>query len=326
MNIGYRFASTLAAIGLAGTVSLASGQDFPSNRVTLIVPFPAGSGTDVVARVIANDMSKRLGQPFVIENQTGGNGIPGALTVARAKPDGYTLLVTGTGQAIMPATEKNLPFDVVKDFAPIARLTSGPIILAANSGFPPNSVQEMIALAKQKPGEINYASTGASTVPHLAMELIKLRSGIELTPVSYRGGAPAMVDVAAGVVQLYFSSFAAASPFIESGKVKVLGLSSATVPDYVKAMPGFSDVKPLADQGIDDFDIQHWYGAFAPAGTPPEIVQKLSAEFAEALGNPEVKKTLIGTGIEAKPLGSAEFAKFFDDEISLWTEAAGEKK
>ena len=296
----------------------AAAQDFPQHAITLVVPVPAGSGSDVVARIVAHGMSERLGQSVVVKNEDGGNGIIAAEQVAHSRPDGYTLLVTAGGQAILPSTEPHLPFNVVSDFTPVALLTSGPILLVASANFPAKTVPEFIAYAKAHPKTVTFGNTGTATVPTLAMYMLAIPNGMQMVPVGYRGGAPAMIDVAAGYINLYFSSFSAAVPFIKSGKVKVLGISSASVPAFVKAIPEVAGVTPIAEQGVKGFDVGLTYGAFAPAKTPQAVIAKLDSAISMVMRAPETVTILNQNGIDARYLNSADYARFFRSEIDLW--------
>jgi len=310
-----------ALAALAPTASHA--QDFPRKPITLVVPVPAGSGADVVARIVAKGMGDRLNQPVVIRNQDGAGGVIGAQAVARAAPDGYTLLMTAGGQAILPSTVPNLPFDVIADFTPVALVSSGPILLVAGNKIPAKTLPEFIAYAKAQPKRVSFADPGAGTVPTLAMYLLSKEVGMELLPVGYRGGAPALLDVAAGNVDVYFTAISAAVPLIQTGKVKALGLSSANVPDFVKAMPAVGDVKPIAQLGVPGFDVGLTYGIFAPAKTPRDVIAALESAIGAVLGTPETKADFASRGFETKFLNSAGYATHFRNEMEQWKKVSG---
>lgn len=301
-------------------------QALSSQPIRIIVPFPAGSGTDVVARLVASKLAPRLGQPVVIVNQTGSSGVIGTQTVARAKPDGHTLLLANSSHTILPSTVPDLPFDVLADFAPVTPLSVGPIVLVAHKNVPANNIQELVALAKSKPGVLNYASPGAGTVPHLATELLQLRTGIEMVHVPYRGGAPAVMDVMAGVIELYFSAPSTAMPHLQSGAIKALGLSSAKVPEFIQKMPIIGQTKPIQEQGVPDFDLDLWYGILAPGKTPADIIVRLQSEIGEILRMPDVRETMNRLGVEPKPSTADEFGRFMRAEVKLWSEVAQRSK
>jgi len=317
-----RLLSPLLALVLAlmmySPFSAAVAQDYPRQTVTLIVPVPVGSGADLVARLVSKSLEPQLGQSVVIRNLDGGNAIIGANAVARANPDGYTLLMTAGGQAILPSTESKLPFDVIKDFLPVALLTSGPILLVANANFPANSIQEMVAYAKRTPKKVTFGDPGIGTVPTLATLVLSASAGIDLLAVGYRGGAPALMDVAAGTIDMYFSAVSAVVPLIQARKVKVLGISSAKVPDFIKAIPELANVRPVAEQGYPNFDIGLTYGIFAPANTPRNVIVRLETALGTVMRSAEIQKALSSRGIEARYLNSTDYARHFKSEMDLW--------
>jgi tripartite-type tricarboxylate transporter receptor subunit TctC len=305
-------ATALAVSGLAGRSARA--DTYPSKVIRILVPFSAGSGTDVVARLIGRELGSRLGQSIIVENQAGAGGNMAPASLARAEPDGHTFLLTTTHHAIAPNLQKTLPFDTVGDFAPVTLVCSGPLVLTANPAFPAKSIADLLALAKKNPGGINYASSGTGTTPHLAVELLKIRTGIDIVHVPYRGGNPAMVDVLANVVPLYFASPATAMPMVETGQVRALGLSSAQRPSFI------ADIPTIAEQGVPGYKVDFWYGLLAPAKTPRSIIERVSGEIAGILKKPDIVAQLQKLGFNATATTPEAFGRLITDEIALWAE------
>lgn len=304
--------AALAALSSAAT----HAQTYPTRAIKIIVPFAAGSGTDVVARLIANELSARVGQPVLVENQSAGATVVATQNVARAEPDGYTLFLTTSAHSILPSLHKQLPFDVSDDFSPIMLVCAGPLVLAAHPSFPAKNIQELIALAKSKPGQINYASSGTGTAPHLAVELLKVKAGIDLMHVPYRGGSPAMNDVLSGVVPLYFGAPATILSHIKARSVRALGQSTATRSELMK------DIPTLAEQGVTGYNVELWYALLGPAKLPRPVIERISTEVTAILQKPEVKKSLEALGFEPKPSSPAELAKYIVSERDQWAEVA----
>lgn len=303
------------ALGALSAAAVAEGP-YPTRPIKMIVPFPAGSGTDIVARLIGDELARRLGQPIVIENQAGGGTVVATRATASAEPDGHTLFLTTSAHAILPSLHRQLPFNVVTDFTPVMLVCAGPLVLTAHPSFPANNIQELIQLAKSKPGQINYASSGTGTAPHLAVELLKVKTGIDIVHVPYRGGAPAMNDVLAGHVSLYFAAPATALPHVTSGGVRALGQSAAERSELIK------DIPTLAEQGVTGYNVELWYGLLGPAKLPPAVVVRLQKEVADILNMAEVRKTLQGLGFQPKPSSSQQFADYIQSELQQWAEVA----
>lgn len=282
----------------------------------IIVPFPSGSGTDVVARLLAGELQPKLNQPVVVINQAGGGGIAATTATSRAEPDGNTIFLTTSAHAILPKVKKDLPFDIINDFAPVMLVCAGPLVLTVAAEFPAKNLQEMIALAKAKPAQINYASSGIATAPHLAMEYLNAKVGIQLVHIPYRGGAPAIADVASGNVPMYFGAPSSGLPFIASGKVRAIALSSATRPSFMPNIP------TVQEQGIADFNVELWYGILAPAKTPKARIAQLQKAVTEILAMPNVRETMLNLGFEPRPSTSEEFATYLKNEVKLWGEVA----
>ncbi|HEX9301403.1 MAG TPA: tripartite tricarboxylate transporter substrate binding protein [Casimicrobiaceae bacterium] len=310
MTRGRRWQFLLAVLAFAAS-GFAAAQDYPTKPIRFIVPYPPGGGTDVVARILQEPLAADLGQPIIIDNRGGAAGNIGTDLAAKAVPDGYTILFTLSSHTINPKLYDKLPFDVERDFVPVSLATLVPQILVAHPSVPANNVGELIALAKAHPGKLNYASVGTGSPAHIAGELLKLRTGIDIVHVPYKGGGPAVIDTIGGQVQLAFVSMPAAWQHVKAGKLKALAVTSATrsltapdVPTIAETVPGY-----LVDS---------WYGALAPAKTPPAAVAKLNAAFAKVLENPQVKERLLAQGAEAAPSSPAEFDRRIKDELAKW--------
>jgi tripartite-type tricarboxylate transporter receptor subunit TctC len=311
-----RGASGAAAITLASggaaTRALAASADWPSRPIRLIVPFPPAGTADIMGREIGLKLQEALGQPVVVDNKPGAGGSIGSTEAARAAPDGYTLAVAHIGTlAINPSLYPKLAYDPQKSFTPVALMARVPNVLVVNPKVPVKDVRELIALAKSKPGELRYASGGNGSAAHLAMEYFKLRAGIDVIHVPYRGTAPAVTDVLAGQVEMTMTGVPAVQQHVKSGKLRALGVSSRAA---LASMPG---VPPIAST-LADFEAIQWYGIVAPAGTPAEIVQRLNAEVNRALATPVVKARLEAEGAEPAAITPAAFGALIGSEIARW--------
>jgi len=302
---------SLAVLALAALAGLASAQDYPTRPIKFIVPYPPGGGTDVIARILQEPLAAELGQPIIIENKGGAAGNVGTDVAAKASPDGYTILFTLSSHTINPKLYDKLPFDVERDFAPITLATLVPQILVAHPSVPANNVKELIALAKANPGKLNYASVGTGSPAHIAGELLKLKTGIDMVHVPYKGGGPAVVDTIGGQVQLAFVSMPAAWQHVKAGKLKAIAVTSARRAAVAPDLPTIAETVP-------DYVVDSWYGALAPAKTPPAAIAKLNAAFAKVLENPQVKERLLAQGAEAAPSSPAEFDRRIKDELAKW--------
>ena len=293
---GRRPAALLAAAALLmGVSSLAQAQtspaqDYPNRAVTLVVPYPAGGGLDALARMLGQKLAERLGKPVVIENRTGAGTVIGAASVAKAAPDGYTIMLgTSTPFAITATLNKSLPYDPAKDFAPIALVSNAPFLLLVHPSQPVHSVADLIALAKAKPGQLSYGSAGPGSPQNLSFELLKTLTGINIVHVPYRGDGPALTDLVAGHIPTMFGEPTPILPLLKDGKVRALGVSSAS------RLPIAPDVPTIAEAGVPGFDLTSWQMIVAPAGTPQEIVDKLHVEVKKVLDLPEVKAEFART-------------------------------
>ena len=304
----------------AANLGPASAQTYPDRAVRLIVPFPAGGTVDAIARTVAQQLSESLRQPVVLENRAGGAGSIGSEAVARATPDGYTLLMgTASTHGTNPAVQKALPYDPVKDFAPVVLVATTPYILVVNPAVPAATTAELLALVRAQPGKLNYGSYGTGSSNHLATELFRAMTGADIVHVPYKGGAPAMTDLLAGQVQLMFDVFTTSSPHLRSGKLKLLGVGA------LRRSSLAPDTATLAEAGVAGFEAGTFFGIFAPAGTPRGVVDRLNAEVNRALGTPEMKERLAAAGAEPGGGPPAELGQLVAAEVAKWTRLVRER-
>ena len=302
-----------AAATLAGLALPAARADaFPSRTVKLVVPWPPGGGTDIYARVIGQELGTRWGQAVVVENRPGAAGNIGAGQVASAAPDGYTLMLATITLASNPSLYKDLPFDTRKSFAPVTEVAGVPHILVVRKDFPANTVQQLVALAKARPHELNYASAGSGSPFHLAAELFKQLAHVDITHVPYKGGAPAITDVLGGQVQMTFANFSAVLPHVRSGALKPLGITTA------KRSAILPDVPTIAESGVPGYEFTSWFGFFFPAGVPAPILDQVSRDIVGVLRTPSIKERLTADGADVVGNSPQEFAKFVDSELEKW--------
>jgi tripartite-type tricarboxylate transporter receptor subunit TctC len=301
---------TLSAILVFFTIALAASP-YPSRPVRLVVPTSPGGGEDVVGRLIAANLTERLGVQVVVENHGGAGGVIGTEIVSKANPDGYTMLIATAKHTIQPAFEK-LPYDLLKSFIPIARLGGGPYAFSINPNVPAKSVIEFINLAKQKPGQLICGTSGMGASPHMAAELFKMMAEIDFKIVHFKGAGPAMSDLLGGHSHALISSIPGQLPHIKSGKFRVLGTGG------VKRSVILPDVPTIAEAGLPGFTAIGWYGILAPAGTPAPIVGRLNKEIKEILALDQVKKRLLNAGTEEDYLGLPDFRSFLEEEINRW--------
>ena len=295
------------------TSAPSSASAYPTKPVKVVVPYPPGGPTDIVARVVFQQVSESTGQQFVIDNRAGGGGNIGAEAVAHAAADGYTLLVATTAHAINMSLFSGLRYDVIKDFIPVSLLTQGPLVLVATPGFPANNVRELIALAKAKPDTLNFASSGNGQFTHLSGELFNAMSGVKLSHVPYKGSAPALTDVMSGQVPLMFDTMLSAMPFVNAGKLKALAVTSPM------RSPAAPKIPTIAESGLPCYEVFAWNGLLAPAGTPKAVVARLSEELKKALQLPQVKEKFSAQGFAASWETPEYFGKFLQDEVEKWT-------
>ena len=306
------FAAALAFQSLVCALP-AFGQAYPAKPIRIIVTFPAGGGADFVARAVAPKLSEALGQPVVIENRAGANGGIGNELVAKSPPDGYTLLLGAAGAlTIAPHLYKNLPFDTLKDFEPICLVGSSPFILTLNPSVSANSVSELTALAKAKPGTLNYGSSGTGGAPHLAGELYKSITGVDIVHVPYKGLAPAITDLLGGQIQILFADVGLVAQHVKAGKLKAIAVTGK---QRSSALP---DVQTMIEARVAGYEAGTWYGILAPAGTPSAIVNQLNAELVKILAMPEIRNPFAAQGVEPRGDKPAEFAALIRDDYAKW--------
>jgi tripartite-type tricarboxylate transporter receptor subunit TctC len=284
---------------------------YPSRPIHLIIPFPPGGSNDVVGRVFAAALGDRLGQTLVVENRSGAGGVVGTEIASKAAPDGYTLLVISLAHAVNPWLYR-LNYDPIKAFVPIGIMASGTNVLAVNPTLGVKSVKELLALAKQKPGELNYASAGIGSFQHLGGELFKLDAGVNIVHVPFRGGGPALLDVIAGNTKIMFSSLVQTTPYVRSGQLLALGTGGAT------RSPVLPEVPTIAEAGVPNYQATNWWGILAPAGTPKEIVDKVHAALAAAQDSPDTRKRLESEGADVVRMSPEEFGAFTVSEMEKW--------
>ncbi len=303
----------LAIAVLAMTAEAAVAQTYPSRPIRIVITFPAGGPSDTVVRPIAQRLAETWGQPVILDNRGGAGGVVGTEIVARAAPDGYNLLVgTAGGMAINPNLMAKLPYDPFRDFAPVCMLVINPQILVAHPALPANNVKELVALAKSKPGQLNFGSSGTGTATHLGMELLKLATGIDVVHVPYKGGAPAVTDLIAGQVQMIFVSMPSVMPHVQSGRLKALAVGSA------KRVASAPDVPTVAETGYPGFEYANWNALFAPAGTPAAIVNKLNAEVVRILSDPALAQRLSAQGAEPAPGSPEALGRWLRQDYDRW--------
>jgi tripartite-type tricarboxylate transporter receptor subunit TctC len=311
------FLRTVAGSAIAGAMAgsgLAHAAAYPDKPVRIILPFAVGGSADAVARLLANKLGERLRQPFVIEAKLGANGTIAADYVAKSAPDGYTLLLNSSAQAINPTLYTKLPFDPVHAFAPVAQVVQpGPFVIVVSPQLPVRDLRELVAYAKAKPGAVSYGSAGIGNSLHLGGEMLAQAAGIELLHVPYKGAASIVNDLVGGQIQLMFNSWLAVQPFVESGKLRAVAQTG------LQRSPAMPDIPTMAESGCPGFEFTSWFGLWAPAGTPAAIVDMLNAETRWAMGQPDVLERMapMGTGAP-QPLSPAEFGRFTNAEVERY--------
>jgi tripartite-type tricarboxylate transporter receptor subunit TctC len=312
-------AAALAAFAALAVPAFAQAP-YPAKPIRIVVPFPAGGTTDILARAVAAKLTETTGQPVVVDNRPGAGGNIGAELVAKSAPDGYTFLMGTVGtHAINPSLYAKMPYDHVKDFAPVILVAGVPNVLEINPSLPVNNVQELIAYIKANPGKVNFASSGSGTSIHLSGELFKTMAGVQITHVPYKGSAPALQDLVGGQVQIMFDNLPSSLALIKGGKLKALAVTSA---ERSTALP---DVPTVAEAGLPGFEASSWFGLLAPAGTPKEAIAKINGEVAKWLSTPEAKEKLASQGaIAAAGLTPEDFAKHIATETAKWNKVVKE--
>nr|WP_238160509.1 tripartite tricarboxylate transporter substrate binding protein [Pigmentiphaga sp. H8] len=312
MRIQRALAVLAGAAGLA-LPALAHAQNFPSQPVRLVVPFPPGGTTDILARQLAAELQKNWGQPVVVENRAGASGTIFSEQLAAMQPDGYTLMLTATHHVINPGLYKNLRYNTRTDFTPIAQVAAVPNVLVVNHAFPARTVQELIAYARQHPGKVDFGSAGTGGANHLSGELFKSMTGIQMTHIPYKGAAPALNDLLGGQIPVMFDSVPGVIQHIKSGRLRALGVTS------LKRSPALPDVPTLDEAGVKGFEATAWFGLYGPGRMSPELANRLSADVRKALSSPTVRKEFAAQGAEPGTMTQPEFAAFVDAELSKWS-------
>jgi tripartite-type tricarboxylate transporter receptor subunit TctC len=304
----------LGLVALAFVAQVVCAQSYPSRPVKILLGVPAGGPTDTLARAVAPDLSEALGQPVVIDNRPGASAMIATDAVAKSAPDGYTLEFVYITHATNPALMEKLPYDTLRDFAPVSLVGWQSMVLLVHPSFPAKTVQELIALAKAQPGKIDYAASDSGSAPHLAGELFKMMAGIDLTPVPYKGTAPALIDLLAGHVPLMFVSNVSALPHVRSGKLRALAVTGRTRAEVAP------DIPTMGESGLPGYEAYGWYGIVAPAKTPRPIIERLHNEVAKIARDPKMKARLAGQGLELVGNTPEEFDAFIRAEVAKWGE------
>ena len=302
-----------AAVVILLVAPAMQAQEFPTKPIRIVVPSSPGGGTDILARQLAVKLTERWGQQVVVDNRPGAGQMIGISLVAKSPPDGYTLVMTATPLALNTALYRKLPYDPIRDFAPITQIAAMPNLLVAHPALPARNVKQLIALAKSRPGEVAYGSSGFGTGPHLSMELLNYMAGITLQHVPYKGSAPGLLDTISGHVHLLMSTLLPPLPHLKTGRLRALGVTSAR---RVSSLP---DVPTVIEGGVAGYDVVGWYGVVAPAGTPQPVITKLHKDFVAAIHTPETREKLAADGAEAVGSKPEEFSALIKSEIDRWT-------
>ncbi len=309
----------MALIAVCGAVMSinAAAQSYPARPIRMVIPFPPGGGNDILGRFLAQKMSERMGQPTIVDNRAGADGIIGTDSVARAAPDGYTILIVSSSYTTNAAIHK-LPYDPVKSLTPISLIGSGSSVIFAAPGLPVNNAQELIAMARTKPGGVRYASSGVGGLPHFNGELFNTMAGVKMIHIPYKGGTPSIQDVMTGLVEVGFGTLTQVLPLVRSGKLKVLGLGSS------KRSAAMPDIPTIAESGIPGFDSSIWWGVLGPAGLPPAILSRLNGEIGASLKDPDMVKRLAAEAAEPVVAPPETFARLIAVELERWARVARE--
>jgi tripartite-type tricarboxylate transporter receptor subunit TctC len=303
---------SLVTLGLVAGFGSAMAANWPSQAITMVVPYPPGGPTDIVARVVAQGLGEKLNQTVIIDNKAGAGGNIGADLVARAKPDGYTLLVATTAHAINMSLFKNLNYNTVTSFEPVSPLTEGPLVLVTRPDLGVKSVPELIQKAKQASNPLTFASSGNGQSTHLAAELFNSMAGIKMTHVPYKGSAPAMTDLMGGQVDVMFNTMLSSMPYVKDGKMTALAVTSA------KPSPAAPDLPTVGDAALKGYEATAWNGLLAPKGTPADVLQKLNAAMKEVLQDPAVKEKFAAQGFAANWMSQQDFSTYLQNEVDKW--------
>jgi tripartite-type tricarboxylate transporter receptor subunit TctC len=296
----------------AASAASGAAAEFPVKPVRVIVPFAPGGTNDVAARIVAEKFSERLGQSFVVDNRAGANGVVGAEIVARAAPDGYTLLVTSAGIAVNPSIMKSLPYDTLRDFTPVGLVGGGPYLMVIHPGIAAKTVREFVAWTKARPGQVSYASVGIGSPPHLAAELLRITADIDMQHVPYKGGSAALPDMIAGRVTMFFGSISTLSPQVQAGRLRAVAVTTLARSAALPEIPTF------IESGYAGFEVNGWYGLLGPARLPPAVVFRINGELQKVLADADVQARFAVNGMEPAPGTAAVFAERIRNEIEKW--------
>ena len=309
----------LAALALAAGLA-AHAQEWPTQSIKLVVPFPPGGTTDQIARHIQQPLSQLLGQPVVVENRGGGSGSIGAAMVAKAPPDGHTWLVSFDTHGVNPSLIPNMPFDTLKDLTQVMLIGTSPMLITAHPSTPYKSFSEVLAAAKRDPNAVSFGTIGSGSLGHLALSLVQTEVGAKMTHIPYKGGGPLVTDAIAGHVPIAIGSAALMSPSVKAGRLRAIGVTSP------KRFPPMGEVATISEQGVPNFDSEAWWGLHAPAGTPPAIIAKMHKAFSEALRSPAVESKLTEQGVVLRTTSPQEFTRFLESEVTRWAKVVKDNK
>lgn len=309
-----------AALAMLAAATGAMAQNYPNRPIRMVVPFPPGGAVDVIGRVVAPALSERLGQQLVVDNRGGANAIIGTDIAAKAAPDGYTLLIVPAGHAITPNVSRKLPYDTLKDLAAVGLVGNGAYVLVIHPALPVKSVSDFVAYAKARPGKLNYAATGHGNATHLAGELFKVLTGVDMVYILYKGGGPALTDVISGQVSAFFAGVASSAAHIKSGRVRALGVTT------VRRAAALPDIPTIAETGVPGYEVDGWYGILAPARTPQAIIQRLNADINAVVATQDAKDRLLAVGLQARGTTPAEFHQMIVSDIGRWANVVKKAK
>ncbi|HUC49454.1 MAG TPA: tripartite tricarboxylate transporter substrate binding protein [Xanthobacteraceae bacterium] len=307
------FVAALAAAAI-GLVAPAAADNYPSRTVTLVVPYPPGGSVDGVARILADKLSHSFNSTFIVENRAGGAaGTVGANAVAKAEPDGYTLLLTASIHVTTPFLFKNIPYNVVKDFTPISLVASGPLVVSTAPNVPANNLKEFFDLVRKDPDKYTFATSGFGSAGHLAIELLKRQAGVKTPVITYKGAGPMLNDLMAGQIQLIADPMLSSLPLAQNKSIKALAITS------LERVPAAPNIPTVEESGMDKLEFSSWYGLWGPKDMPPDLVMKIEQQTAKVLADPEVKQRLSTLGFDARSMPPDEFAKFIDKEMAIYS-------
>ena len=309
-----------AALLAIAAIAAPAAEWAPKRPVRMIVPFPPGGAVDTIARIVVTGLPERLGQQVVIDNRGGANAIIGTELTARAVPDGHTILIVPAGHAITPSVTRKLPYDTLKDFAAIGLIGNSAYMLVISPSLPAKTVSEFVALAKARPGQLNYAFTGHGNATHVAGELFKVLSGIDMVGVNYKGGGPALIDVVGGHVTTFFSGVSSGTPHVKAGKLRALGVTTT------RRSTALPDVPTIAEAGVPGYEVDAWYGLLAPAATPPAVIARFNRDLRQLLSTADMKERLFAAGLDAQASSPAEFRDRIARDITRWAEVVKKAK